>query len=122
VRKKRKASTTQVFAKSLLKSPKDRYDLRLYVTGMTPRSTEAVASIKAVCEEHLKGRYDLSIIDIYQHPALVKDEQIIAVPTLVKRLPVPLRHLIGNLSDEERVLLGLDLRRKTSPSKTTRNP
>lgn len=116
MRRKRKASTTEVFAKSLLKSPKDRYDLRLYVTGMTPRSTEAVASIKAICEEHLKGRYDLSIIDIYQHPTLAKDEQIIAVPTLVKKLPVPLRHLIGNLSDEGRVLLGLDLRRKTSPS------
>ena len=112
----RKASTTEVFAKSLMKSPKDRYDLRLYVTGMTPRSTEAVTSIKAICEEHLKGRYDLSIIDIYQHPTLAKDEQIIAVPTLVKKLPMPLRHLIGNLSDKERVLLGLDLRRKTSPS------
>ena len=122
MRKKRKADTTELFTKSLLKSPKDRYDLRLYVTGMTPRSTEAVASIKAVCEEHLKGRYDLSVIDIYQHPALAKDEQIIAVPTLVKKLPVPLRHLIGNLSDEERVLLGLDLRRKISPSKTTRDP
>ena len=91
----------------------DRYVLRLYVTGMTPRSTQAFAAIKALCEEHLQGRYDLEVIDIYQHPQLAKDEQIIAVPTLVKKLPSPLRRLIGNLSDTEKVLLGLDLRRKT---------
>ena len=90
----------------------ERYVLRLYVTGMTPRSTEAFAAIKAICEEHLHGRYDLEVIDIYQHPALAKDEQIIAVPTLVKKLPSPLRRLIGNLSTKERVLLGLDLKAK----------
>jgi circadian clock protein KaiB len=90
----------------------EHYVLRLYVTGMTPRSTEAVASIKAICDEHLQGRYDLEVIDIYQHPQLAKDEQIIAVPTLIKKLPAPLRRFIGNLSDQERVLLGLDLRRK----------
>jgi len=87
--------------------------LRLYVTGMTPRSTEAFASIKAICEEHLKGLYDLEVIDIYQNPTLAKDDQIVAVPTLVRLLPAPLRRLIGNLSDSERVLLGLDLLRKT---------
>jgi circadian clock protein KaiB len=91
----------------------ERYMLRLYVTGMTLRSTEAVVAIKTLCEEHLQGRYDLEVIDIYKRPQLAKDEQIIAVPTLVKRLPAPLRRLIGNLSDEERVLLGLDLRRKS---------
>ena len=91
----------------------ERYVLRLYVTGMTPRSTEAFASIKALCEERLQGRYELEVIDIYQHPQLAIDEQIIAVPTLVKKLPAPLRRLIGDLSDENRVLLGLDLRRKT---------
>jgi circadian clock protein KaiB len=85
---------------------------------MTPRSTDAVASIKALCEEHLQGRYDLEVVDIYQHPHLAKDEQIIAVPTLVKHLPAPLRRLIGNLSDIERVLLGLDLRRKTDGDRT----
>ena len=94
----------------------ERYVLRLYVTGMTPRSTEAVASIKAICEEHLQGRYDLEVIDIYQHPKLAKDEQIIAVPTLIKKLPAPLRRFIGNLSDQERVLLGLDLHRKAQSS------
>ena len=112
----KKISTTEVFAKSLAQPPqKEHYILRLYVTGMTPRSTKAVATIRAICEEHLRGRYDLQVIDIYQHPALAKDEQIIAVPTLVKKLPAPLRLLIGNLSDKERVLLGLDLRRKPTP-------
>ena len=87
-----------------------RYLLRLFVTGMTPRSTEAVAAIKTICEQHLKGRYDLEVIDIYQHPELAKDAQILAAPTLVKQLPEPLRRLIGNLADTERVLMGLDLR------------
>jgi circadian clock protein KaiB len=90
------------------------YVLRLYVTGMTPRSTDAIATIKAICEEHLEGRYDLEVIDIYQHPELASAEQIIAAPTLVKKLPAPLRRLIGNLSETERVLAGLNLRRKTN--------
>jgi circadian clock protein KaiB len=105
--------TTNAFEKKLEHSREsDPYVLRLYVTGMTPRCMEAFANIKAICEEHLSGRYDLEVIDIYERPRLAKDEQIVAVPTLVKKLPVPLRRLIGNLSDEERVLLGLDLRRK----------
>ena len=113
MKKKPKADTTAAFEKTLNQSDKTgRYDLRLYVTGMTTRSIEAVAAIKAICEEHLQGRYELQVIDIYQHPELAKDEQIIAAPTLVKKLPAPLRHLIGNLSDTERVLVGLDLRRK----------
>lgn len=91
-------------------SQEQRYLLRLFVTGMTPRSTEAVAAIKTICEQHLKGRYDLEVIDIYQHPELAKEAQIIAAPTLVKQLPDPLRRLIGNLADTERVLMGLDLR------------
>jgi circadian clock protein KaiB len=89
----------------------DPYILRLYITGMTPRSTEAYARIKAICEKHLSGRYDLEVIDIYQHPALAKDEQIIAAPTLIKKLPAPLRRLVGNLSQEDRVLIGLDVQR-----------
>jgi len=91
---------------------RDRYELRLYVTGMTPRSTAALATIKAICEEHLAGRYELEVIDIYQQPMLAKDEQIVACPTLVKRLPAPVRRFIGNLSDRDRVLLGLDLLRR----------
>lgn len=88
----------------------ERYVLRLYVTGMTPRSTRAVENVRTICEEHLHGRYDLEVIDIYQQPTLAKGEQIIAAPTLVKKLPLPLRRVIGDLSNTERVLLGLDLR------------
>ena len=92
---------------------KESYVLRLYITGMTPRSTEALSSIKAICGKHLQGRYDLEIIDIYQQPTLARDEQIIAAPTLIKKLPAPLRRLVGNLSKEDRVLIALDLNRTT---------
>ena len=92
---------------------KEPYVLQLYITGMTPRSTEAFSSIKTICEKHLQGRYDLEVIDIYQHPSVAREEQIIAAPTLVKRLPAPLRRLVGNLSQEDRVLSGLDLNRDT---------
>ena len=109
--KKKHADSTNAFEEALAAAqPDESYVLRLYVTGMTPRSTQAVASIKAICDELLEGRYDLEVIDIYQHPVLAKDEQIVAAPTLVKQLPAPLRRLIGNLSDRERVLMGLDLR------------
>ena len=90
----------------------EKYVLRLYVTGMTPRSSQAIATIKSICEEHLQGSYELEVVDIYQYPVLARDEQIVATPTLVKKLPKPLRRFIGDLSDRERVLLGLDLRRK----------
>ena len=86
--------------------------LRLYVTGMTPRSRRAIENIKNICEEYLKGTYDLEVIDIYQRPYLAKDEQIVAAPTLIRKLPSPLRRFIGDLSNKERVLLGLDLRSK----------
>lgn len=89
-----------------------RYVLRLYVTGMTPNSKCAIENVKKICEEHLKGRYELEVIDIYQQPYLAEGEQIIAAPTLVKKLPMPLRRLIGNMSNTEKVLLGLDLRSK----------
>jgi len=89
--------------------------LRLYVTGMTPRSTQAIANLRAICDEHLAGRYDLEIVDIYQHPRLARDEQIVAAPTLVKRLPPPLRRIVGDLSDGEQVLVGLDLRPRPWP-------
>ena len=87
----------------------DHYVLRLYVTGMTPRSTQALAAIRSLCDEHLAGRYDLEVIDIYQHPQRAVDDQVIAAPTLVKTLPAPLRRLIGDLSDTHRVMVGLDL-------------
>ncbi len=110
-----KSDKTEEFERLLGDPPEEAYVLRLYITGMTERSRHAIATIKAVCEEHLSGRYDLEVIDIYQQPTLAKGEQIIATPTLVKKLPSPLRRLIGDLSSEERVLLGLDLKRKNEP-------
>jgi circadian clock protein KaiB len=87
----------------------DRYVLRLYVTGLTPRSARAVNNLRAICDEFLEGRYDLEVIDIYQQPVLTKGEQIIAAPTLIKKLPLPMRRIIGDMSNRERVLVGLDL-------------
>jgi circadian clock protein KaiB len=97
------------FEQLLEGSSEQKYVLRLYVTGMTPRSTAAISRIKAICEEYLKGRYELDIIDIYQQAGLVKGEQIVATPTLIKKLPLPLRRLVGDLSNEQRVLVSLDL-------------
>jgi circadian clock protein KaiB len=104
--------TTETFEKLIQQKEKEKYVLRLYVAGMTPRSQTAIKNIKKVCEEHLKGRYDLEVIDVYQKPVLAKGEQIIAAPTLIRKLPLPLRRFIGDLSDSERILLGLDLRPK----------
>jgi circadian clock protein KaiB len=85
------------------------YRLRLFVTGTTPRSARAIRNIRAICEDNLAGRYDLEVIDIYQHPEHVRAEQILVTPTLVKELPSPARKLIGDLSDTARVLAGLDI-------------
>jgi len=90
-------------------SPQERYVLRLYVAGTTRKSNRAIANIEQLCEEHLKGRCDLEVIDLYKQPALAQGEQIIAVPTLVKKLPLPLRRLIGDLSDPDHLIVGLDL-------------
>jgi len=87
----------------------ERYVLKLYVAGMTARSTRAVENVHAFCEKYLEGRYDLQVIDVYQQPALARTEQLIAAPTLIKKLPLPLRRLIGDMSNEERILVGLDL-------------
>ncbi len=86
------------------------YILRLYVTGSTPRSVRAISNIRKICEEYLVGRYDLEVVDIAQHPMLAEGEQIIAAPTLIKTLPLPLRRFIGDMSQTERILQGLDLR------------
>jgi circadian clock protein KaiB len=90
-----------------------KYLLRLYVSRSTFKSQLAVENIKRVCEEHLNGRYDLEVIDISKHPNLARDEQIVAVPTLIKRLPLPLQRLVGDMSDLRKVLFGLDLRTRT---------
>ena len=100
--------STVVRLESRLAKP-SKYVLRLYIAGTTPRSSRAVANIKQICEHNLNGRYDLEVIDIYQKPALAKGEQIVAAPTLVKKLPLPLRRFIGDLSDTERVIVGMDL-------------
>jgi circadian clock protein KaiB len=97
------------FDKAVKESQKAQYILRLYVAGTTARSVQAVMNVKRICEEHLKGRYDLEVIDIYQQPVLARGEQIIAVPTLIKKLPEPLKKFIGDMSDNERILVGLDL-------------
>ncbi len=88
------------------------YELRLYVAGQTPRSMEAFSNLKRICEEHLKGRYSIEVIDLLENPRLAKGDQILAIPTLVRRLPEPVRKIIGSLADTERVLVGLDLRPK----------
>jgi circadian clock protein KaiB len=87
----------------------ERYVLRLFVTGMTARSTRAIENLRAICDEYLDGRYELEVIDIHQQPVLTRGEQIIAAPTLIKKLPLPMRRIIGDMSNRERVLLGLDL-------------
>ncbi len=113
--KKQRGSSTADFEQRLAQPPgQEKYLLRLYVTGMTPRSTEAIARIKAICKEFLAGRYELEVIDIYQHLTLAKGDQIIATPTLLKKLPLPLRRLVGDLSDKQRVVLGLDIREAQS--------
>ena len=102
------------FEEALKTKSGEMYTLKLYIAGITPRSSRAVANIKEICEKYLKGRYKLEVIDIYQQPTLGKGEKIIAAPTLIKKLPRPLRQFIGDMADTERILVGLDLK----PAKT----
>lgn len=87
----------------------DIYQLRLYIAGHTPKSIQAFANLKRICQEHLNGRYQIEIIDLIENPTLARGDQIIAIPTLVRKLPPPIRKIIGDLSDTERVLVGLDV-------------
>jgi circadian clock protein KaiB len=105
-------SDTAAFEAALEAGKTKTYLLRLYVTGMTPRSTAAIENIKRICEQHLKGRYQLEVIDVFTRQVLAKGEQIIAAPTLIKALPLPLRRFIGDMSNTDKILLGLDLRPK----------
>ncbi len=116
VRSNRKTVAAR-FERALKQQP-EQYVLRLYITGMTPRSIRAIENLRAICDENLPGRYTLEIIDIYQRPQLMRGEQIIATPTLIKQLPVPLRRFVGDLSNKEKVLFGLDL--KSRGEQTTR--
>jgi len=88
----------------------ERWDLRLYTAGQSPKSLAALSNLKRICDEHLAGRYSIEVIDLMKNPRLAKDDEIVAIPTLVRKLPAPLRKLIGDLSNEERALVGLQLR------------
>lgn len=112
----KKTSSSIDLNKASRQRQKSKYVLRLYVAGITKRSSSAIRSITAICDEYLKGRYSLEIIDIYKNPTLAKGEQIIAAPTLIRVLPAPLRKLIGDMVDREKVLVGLDLRPSAEPS------
>ena len=94
----------------LPRRPAKLWQLRLYVTGQTPKSLTAFANLKKICESQLKGRYRITVIDLVKQPHLAKGDQILAIPTVVRKLPKPVRTILGNLSDTERVLVGLDLR------------
>lgn len=108
--KGRASKSSKRIEKSLSSADQEKYLLKLYISGMTPAATRAITNIRKICDEYLPGRYDLDIIDIYQQPVLAKGEQIVAAPTLIKKLPEPLRRIIGDMSNKDRVLLGLDLR------------
>ena len=96
--------------------------LKLYVAGQTPRAEAAIANLRRICEQELDGRYELEIIDVLDHPELAEDARILATPTLIKQLPPPLRRVIGDLSDTEKVLLGLELAQGSGTSKPEREP
>jgi circadian clock protein KaiB len=117
MKKAKESESSEEFVKSHQATGNEKYILRLYVTGMTPRSINAIENIRKICEENLKGRYELEVIDIYQEPEYAKKEQILAAPTLIKKLPLPLRKFIGDMSDKEKILVGLDLVPKKAKKK-----
>jgi len=103
-------SATEEFDQTAADVGHDKYKLRLFITGTTARSVLAISNLKKICEEYLEGRYELEVIDLYQQPSLAQGDQIIAAPTLIKKLPLPFRRIIGDMSDKEKVLFGLDLK------------
>ena len=105
-------TTYQSFEDAIREAEESLYVLTLYITGQTPGSQRAIRHIKKICEEELKGRYELKIIDIYQQPGMAKKKGIIVTPTLIKKLPPPIRRLVGDMSDRERVLVGLNLSKR----------
>ncbi len=112
----RRISSTKQFEEALARQEKEKFVLKLYITGMTRRSQEAIRNLEKICREDLHNNCTLEVIDIYQQPTLAKGDQIIAVPTLIKRLPLPLRRLVGDLSQRDRIILGLDLQAKDGVS------
>jgi circadian clock protein KaiB len=107
VKIKHEQSKTSRRKEQLAKSRSDKWVLRLYVAGQTPKAVTAFNNLKLICEEQLKGKYHIEVIDILKNPQLARDDQILAIPTLVRKLPLPVRNIIGDLSDTERVLVGL---------------
>ena len=110
--KKKPKSFTKQFEKAGAGIGSGTYVLRLYISGATPQSIKAITNLKRICEDHIAHRYDLEVINIHQHPALLEGEQILATPTLIKKLPLPLRKFIGDMANTEKILLGLDIRKK----------
>ncbi len=107
------ANTDECIVSSTANVEKERWELRLYIAGQTPKSLAAIANLKQLCEEYLAGRYQIELIDLIQNPQLAAGDQIVAIPTLVRRLPEPLRRIVGDLSNTERTLVGLQLRLAT---------
>jgi circadian clock protein KaiB len=99
-------------SKSSSPADADQWNLRLYVAGHTPRTIAALANLKQICEKHMPNRYEIEVIDLLKNPKLAAGDQIVAIPTLVRKLPKPMKKIIGNLANEEKVLVGLDLRKK----------
>ncbi len=112
-------SAVKVKHRKSVRPSQAKYVLKLYVTGSTPRSQNAIYNLRKLLEEDLAGEYYLEVIDLYQQPSLAKGEQILGAPTLIKKLPLPIRRLVGDMSDRERVLFGLDLRKVGSARKST---
>ena len=109
---KSKSGIKKQLERGLKKRKPKKYVLRLYIAGLSPRSQKAMANIKKICDEYLQGRYELVIQDIYQNPIMARNGQILAAPTLIKALPLPLRRFVGDMSDTKKLLVGLDLRSK----------
>jgi circadian clock protein KaiB len=116
---KAKAAKRRAPSRQGRRAPARSWDLRLYIAGRTAKAARALENLKAICEEHLAGLYRIEVIDLLENPRLARGDQIVAVPTLVRKLPVPVRKIIGDLSDRERVLVGLDLRPRRSSAATT---
>lgn len=115
MQKDKNKETVDKFEEALKDRNRGTYIFRLYVAGMTPASLRAIENIREICRDYLEGRFELEVIDIYKRPDLAREAQVIAAPTLVKKLPLPLRRFIGDLSEEEKILTGLDLVPKDRP-------
>lgn len=106
------AKDDRIGSKAKTRDSRAEWELRLYIAGHTARSVTAMANLERICEEHLKGKYEIQVIDVVKNPQLARGDQILALPTLVRKLPAPMKKIIGDLSNEERVLIGLDLRER----------